>query len=102
MGADPLANLGAAYAWLDGVMAETRRDLALVEPGSAARFRAAGGAADLIAARVKLMGATVHQHTTPPRMTWHGVTVSRSEGGIALFDAWLNKARNRIDTAGAA
>lgn len=83
------ARQGAAM--LQALLATARGDLdRLTGPG--AKALEAHSRAHAVAARLRDLGAAVHMNTIPPRMSWHGVTVTRAEGGLALFEAWLRKA----------
>lgn len=91
-----------AAAALTLMLAEAQGDLHhLTGPG--ARALEAHSRAHAIADALRDIGATVHLNTTPPRMTWHGITATRAEGGLALFAAWLARAESaRQAKAGAA
>ncbi len=80
-----------AAAALTVMLAEVQGDLRLLT-GPGAQALEAHSRAHEIAACLRDLGATVHLNTTPPRMTWHGITATRSEGSLSLFAAWLAKA----------
>ena len=85
------AILRIACAWLDKVLEDDRRILSAADP--AHHDRAAQNLAQIVATQADCLGATVHLTTHPARMTWHGVTATTTQPGLAIFDAWLTKAR---------
>ncbi len=95
-------NAAEAAAALTLMLAEARGDLHhLTGPG--AQALEAHSAAHAIAATLRDLGATVHLTTTPPRMTWHGITATGAKGGLSLFTTWLARAADaRTAKAGAA
>jgi hypothetical protein len=94
-------NARQAAAALTLMLAEVQGELRHLS-GPGAQALEAHSRAHSIAAALRDMGATVHLNTTPPRMTWHGITATRAEGGLALFAAWLARAEDATRKAGAA